>query len=175
LAAGSAAMFAYVGAEVTIGALLADFLMRREILAAAPVVAGQLVSLYWGGAMVGRFAGAALLRRLAPTTLLAAAAVAAMLLVVTASASTGIAAAVALIAVGLGNSIMYPTIYALALPADHGLAPLASMLLCMAVVGGAVVPLLTGIVADAAGLAPALLLPALCYAGIALFARGARA
>ncbi len=175
LAGGTAAMFAYVGAEVTIGALLTNYLMRHEILAATPVVAGQLVSLYWGGAMIGRFAGAALMRHLAPAMVLTAASAGAAILTLVATSATGSTGAVTLLAVGLCNSIMYPTIYALALPADHRSAPLASMLLCMAVVGGAVIPVLTGIAADAAGLGPALLIPALCYAGITIFARGARA
>lgn len=174
LMTGTAAMFAYVGAEVTIGALLTNYLMRGEILAATPVAAGQMVSLYWGGAMVGRFAGAALMRRLRPAGVLAAAGAAATLLTLVATTATGIAGAAALLAVGLCNSIMYPTIYALALPEDHRSAPLASMLLCMAVVGGAVVPLVTGVAADAVGLGAALLVPAFCYTGIALFARGVR-
>ena len=175
LAGGIAAMFAYVGAEVTIGALLTNYLMRPDILAASPVDAGRMVSLYWGGAMVGRFAGAALMQRVAPATVLATAAATATGLALIATTATGTIAAVALLAVGLCNSIMYPTIYALALPADLRFVPLASMLLCMAVVGGAVVPLLSGVIADAAGLGPSLVLPAACYLGIALFARSARA
>lgn len=174
LMAGTAAMFAYVGAEVTIGALLTNYLMGRDILAATPVAAGQLVSLYWGGAMVGRFAGAVLMRHLAPAAVLAAAGAGATALTLVATSATGLVAAAALLAVGLCNSIMYPTIYALALPEDHRSAPLASMLLCMAVVGGAVVPLVTGFAADAVGLAAALAVPALCYVGITLFARGVR-
>ena len=173
LVGGTAAIFAYVGAEVTIGALLVNFLMRTDILSANPIDAGRMVSLYWGGAMVGRFAGAALLRRVSPQFVLAACAVAAALLTATATFATGWAGAAALLAVGLCNSVMYPTIYALALPADRRAAPIASMLLCMAVVGGAVIPVLTGLFADAAGLATALLLPALCYLGVAAFARSA--
>ena len=174
LVGGTAAIFAYVGAEVTIGALLTNYLMRSEILAATPVAAGRMVSLYWGGAMLGRFAGAALMRYRAPAAVLTAAGIGAATLTLVAAGATGIVGASALLAVGLCNSIMYPTIYALALPADHRSAPLASMLLCMAVVGGAVIPVLTGIAADAAGLGASLLLPALCYAGIALFARSVR-
>ncbi len=174
LRAGTAAMFAYVGAEVTIGTLLTSFLMQRQVLGLGAVAAGQLVSLYWGGAMVGRFAGAALLSRLAPARLLVVAASGATLLTTVAIGTGGSLAAAALLATGLCNAVMYPTIYALALPADPGAAPLGSMLLCMAVVGGAVVPVATGVAADAVGLAPALALPALCYAGIALFARSCR-
>lgn len=174
LLAGTAAMFAYVGAEVTIGTLLTNYLMRTDVLGAAPADAGRLVSLYWGGAMAGRFAGAALLRLIRPPRLLAAAGIGAAVLTLVATTAGGVAGATALLAVGLCNAIMYPTIYAMALPVDAETAPLGSMLLCMAVVGGAVVPMLTGIAADAFGLGPALALPALCYAGIALFARGYR-
>ena len=170
LVAGSLAMFAYVGAEVTIGGLLASYLVAPQILAAAPVAAGRLVSLYWGGAMLGRFAGAAVLTRVAPPHLLAVAAVGAAVLGVIATRAEGVVGASALIAVGLCNSIMYPTLFALSLPDDQSVAPYASMALCMAVVGGAVVPVLTGWLADRIGLAPALVLPGLCYVGIAVFA-----
>jgi FHS family L-fucose permease-like MFS transporter len=168
---GTLAMFAYVGAEVTIGTLLTNYLVRPEALALSPVSAGQMVSLYWGGAMVGRFAGAVLLGRFDPGRMLAATAIGAAALTALACVVGGWLGSAALIAVGLCNAIMYPTIYALALPVDEAAAPLGSMLLCMAVVGGAVVPVLTSIAADAVGLVPALLLPALCYLGIAAFAR----
>lgn len=167
---GTAAIFVYVGAEVTIGTLMTNVLMLPERLALEPVSAGRLVGLYWAGAMVGRFAGAWMLTRMAEARLLLYAALAAIALTVAATVLPGAAGAAALIAVGLCNAIMYPTIYALAMPQDSRQAPLASMWLCMAVVGGAVVPILTGAAADAAGLLPALLLPALCYAGIAGFA-----
>lgn len=170
LAWGSVAMFGYVGAEVTIGSLLANYLALPAILAADPSTAGRLVSLYWGGAMLGRFAGAFGLARIAPARLLAGVALAAVLLVAVATQAHGPIGAVALIAVGLCNAIMYPTIFALALPEDRGAAAYASMILCMAVVGGAVVPLATGALADRFGLAAAFGLPLLCYLGIAAFA-----
>lgn len=163
LQGGALAIFAYVGAEVTIGALLTDFLMTRHGGGWSPVAAARLVALYWGGAMVGRFAGAWLLRRMAPALLLAAAATLAPCLVLAALLGQGMAATVALLAVGIANSIMYPTIYVLALPARPEEAPAGGMVLCVAVVGGAVVPLLTGLLADRIGLLPALLLPAACY------------
>ncbi|MFC0686760.1 MFS transporter [Novosphingobium clariflavum] len=167
---GIFAIFVYVGAEVTIGTLMTNVLMLPERLGLSPVSAGRLVSFYWAGAMAGRFAGAWLMTRIAEARLLLVAAVAAGVLAAAAAGLPGAAGAAALIAIGLCNAIMYPTIYALAMPADAADAPLASMWLCMAVVGGAVVPLLTGAAADAIGLLPALLLPALCYAGVALFA-----
>lgn len=168
--AGTAAMFAYVGAEVTIGTLLTNYLMQPAVLGATPVTAGRLVSLYWAGAMIGRFAGAALLRRIASSRVLVSVALGAAGLTLGATLASGIASAAALLAVGLCNAVMYPTIYALALPSAEELAPMGGMLLCMAVVGGAVLPLFTGIAADAVGLGPAMAIPALCYIGIAAFA-----
>ena len=173
LRAGAAAIFAYVGAEVTVGALLTEYLLLSD-LGLTPAGAGRAVSLYWGGAMVGRFGGVLLMRRVSPADLLTVAGSGAVVLVLAASASPSGAGAVALILVGLCNSIMYPTIYALALPRTAQHAPLGSMILCMAVVGGAVIPLLTGFTADRIGLAHALVLPALCYGAIIVFGRSCR-
>ena len=167
---GSLGMFGYVGAEVTIGTLLTNYLVQPEILGVTPVAAGRLVSLYWAGAMVGRFAGAALLTRWPPPHLLAAMAVAATGCTLAATLATGLLGASVLIAVGLCNAIMYPTLFALSLPDDDAVAPYASMVLCMAVVGGAVIPVLTGMLADATTLAASLALPAFCYVVIAAFA-----
>ena len=171
LMAGAGAIFAYVGAEVAIGALLTNYLVLPDVIAAEPIGAARLVSLYWGGAMIGRFAGAYAMRRYSPRTLLALAAFGACALSVVAATVQGPIGAAALIAVGLCNSIMYPTIYVLALPRDPALATPGATLLCMAVVGGAIVPVLTGLIADSAGLAASLVLPALCYLLIAGFAR----
>jgi len=87
----------------------------------------------------------------------------------------GMAATIALLAVGIANSIMYPTIYVLALPPRAEEAPAGGMVLCVAVVGGAVVPLLTGLLADRVGLLPALLLPAACYLPVLAFGWASRA
>jgi FHS family L-fucose permease-like MFS transporter len=170
LMAGAVAMFAYVGAEVTIGTMLPNYLARPTILGVDPVDAGRLVSLYWGGAMIGRFAGAWALGRWRAARLLGAVALAATVLIAIAMGGSGVAGATALIAVGLCNAIMYPTLFSLSIPSDRSVAPYASMILCMAVVGGAVVPVLTGALADQLGLAAALGLPALCYLTIAAFA-----
>ncbi|KQM21534.1 MFS transporter [Novosphingobium sp. Leaf2] len=167
---GTVAIFVYVGAEVTIGTLMTNVLMLPERLSLSPVSAGRMVSLYWAGAMVGRFAGAWLMTRVGEAALLMYAALGAVLLTGAAIVLPGLAGSAALIAVGLCNAIMYPTIYAMAMPRDARLAPLASMWLCMAVVGGAIVPMLTGVLADAIGLLASLLLPALCYVAIAVFA-----
>ena len=170
LLAGACAIFAYVGAEVTIGTLLTDFLMHPHATGLPPVTAARLVALYWGGAMAGRFAGAALMRRFAPSVLLRWAAVAAVAMILGAVLGHGIFAAAALIGVGLVNSIMYPTIYVLALPSRPEQATPGATVLCMAVVGGAVVPPLAGLAADRFGLISALVLPACCYLLVFLFA-----
>lgn len=170
LQGGAVAIFAYVGAEVTIGALLTDFLMTSHAGAWPPVVAARSVALYWGGAMIGRFAGAAMLRQVPPARLLAWAAASAATLVLAAIMGHGWVAAAALLSIGLFNSIMYPTIYVIALPPQADRAPVGGMVLCIAVVGGAVIPLLTGLLADHFGLISALLLPSLCYLPVLLFA-----
>jgi FHS family L-fucose permease-like MFS transporter len=170
LMAGTIAMFGYVGAEVTIGSLLTNYLVRPDILGVSPETAGRLVSLYWAGAMVGRFAGAIVFTRWRPSRVLAGTAVGASILVLVAMGASGIVGATALIAVGLCNSIMYPTLFALSLPDDDTAAPYASMALCMAVVGGAVLPVMTGALADAQGLRASFSLSVVCYLGIALFA-----
>jgi len=174
LLTGAAAIFAYVGAEVAIGALLVNYLLGPAGLAIGAIAAARLVSLYWAGAMVGRLAGAFALQRIAPARLLMFAAIAAALLTLVAATTPGLIGGGALIAVGLCNSIMYPTIYVLALPRDPALATPGATLLCMAVVGGAIVPVLTGLIADSATLAAALALPAACYLAIAAFARAVR-
>jgi FHS family L-fucose permease-like MFS transporter len=164
------AIFAYVGAEVTIGALLTDFLMTSHAGAWQPVIAARSVAIYWGGAMIGRFAGAALLRHVPPSRLLAWAAAGAAGLVLISMMGHGWLAAGALLSIGLFNSIMYPTIYVIALPPQADRAPAGGMVLCIAVVGGAIIPLLTGLLADRIGLIPALLLPGLCYLPVLGFA-----
>jgi len=168
---GTVAIFAYVGAEVTIGALAVSYLMLPDRLNAGAVTAGRLVSLYWTSAMVGRFAGAWVLRRWHATALLTWTSIAAIASLSAAILFSGIAGSVALLAVGLANSIMFPTIYSLAMPPEPDDVPTAAMLLCMAVVGGAIVPMATGLAADRIGLLAALALPAACYAVILYFAR----
>jgi FHS family L-fucose permease-like MFS transporter len=168
--AGVIAIFAYVGAEVTIGTLAVAYLMLPDTIGAGPVSAGRLVSLYWGGAMIGRFAGSWLLRRVPAARLLLLAACGALLLLAVVIGVGGTGGAVAILAIGLCNSVMFPLGYALAMPKEEADAPLASMLLCMAVVGGAVIPTLTGYVADARGLIFSLTVPGACYVVILAFA-----
>ena len=174
LVGGAVAIFLYVGAEVAISALLVNYLVMPRVFDIAPVNAARLVSLYWGGAMIGRLIGAYMMRRVRPTILLQLACAGAALLAGLAILVQGMIGGMALIAVGLCNSIMYPTIYVLALPEDPKLATPGGTLLCMAVVGGAVIPMLTGALADQVGLTASLGLPALCYLFIAAYARACR-
>ena len=175
LALGAVAIFVYVGAEVSIGSFLVNFLEQPAIGAMDAASAARRVPYYWGGAMIGRFAGALVLRRVDAGKLLAANAAVASALVVTAIVSTGPVAMWALLAVGLCNSIMFPTIFTLGIAGLGKLTSRGSSLLVMAVVGGAVIPVLFGVVADFAGLQRAFVLPALCYLYIVFYGlRGAR-
>nr|WP_218920216.1 sugar MFS transporter [Chondromyces crocatus] len=162
-------IFVYVGAEVAIGSLLTNYLMLPRTLGLPPMEAGRLVSFYWGGAMVGRLLGGFVLRRFAPGTTLCACAVAAATLVGVSVATSGIVAGYTLIAVGLFNSVMFPTIFTLGLEGMGEETPQASGLICMAIVGGAVIPLLTGVAADHTSLSTALLCPLSCYLWIAVY------
>ena len=166
---GVIAIFVYVGGEVSIGSFLVNFLAEPDVAGLTEASAANYVALYWGGAMVGRFVGSVLMTRIAPGLLLSAHSVLAVLLVATATTSSGTLAMYAILAVGLCNSIMFPTIFSLSL---HGLGratSAGSAALCLAIVGGALVPLLQGVVADTAGLRTAFIVPALCYVYIAWF------
>lgn len=169
LALGVLSIFLYVGAEVSIGSLMSNYLMQPAVLGLSAAKAGSCVSIYWGGAMLGRFAGSAVLRRLPAGLVLAGCALAAALLACASALSAGMVAAATLLAVGLCNSIMFPTIFTLAIEGLGGDTPRGSALLCLAIVGGAVVPVLTGAAADRGGLAASLCVPALCYLGIAAY------
>lgn len=169
LAYGMLSIFIYVGAEVSIGSVMTNYLMLPHTLALAAQRAGEMVSLYWGGAMIGRFIGSAVLRYVNAGHALTFCAIVACILASTSALSMGLIAAATLLAVGLFNSIMFPTIFTIAIEGENGDTPQASALLCMAIVGGAVIPLLTGTIADRAGLPFALFVPALCYVWIAIY------
>jgi MFS transporter, FHS family, L-fucose permease len=171
---GTLCIFLYVGAEVAIGSLIVNYLMQANVFGIDQQAAGKHVPFYWGGAMVGRFIGAYLLRVFSPGWVLTTAAAGVITLLTISANTTGAVSGWSLLAIGLCNSIMFPTIFSLAC---EGLGPRAaegSGIICMAIVGGAVVPLLTGYVADTTGLKMALFVPALCYAGIASFGVYAR-
>jgi len=166
---GAASLFLYVGAEVSIGSAMAIYLMSSHTIAAPAQTAGSLVSVYWGLAMIGRFIGSGVLRRVKAGTVLGLCALGAIAMVAISGSLSGYIAAVAILAVGLFNSIMFPSIFALAIEGLGEQAPQASGILSMAIVGGAVVPLLTGVTADHAGLNVALAVPACCYVWIAIY------
>ena len=163
LVLGAVAIFVYVGGEVSIGSFLVNFLGEPQIAGLQHAAAAQYVSLYWGGALVGRFIGFAVMRYVSPGKTLAFNALGAIALVLLATFGEGAVAMWAILAVGLCNSIMFPTIFSMAL---HGLGRhtgQGSGILCMAIVGGAIVPYIQGGVADSAGLQPSFLVPAACY------------
>jgi FHS family L-fucose permease-like MFS transporter len=170
VAFGVIAIFAYVGAEVSIGSLLVNYLSRPAVLGVSEADAGRLVALYWGGAMVGRFIGAYLLGRFRPGLVLASFAAATISLALLSGLSSGVFAAGLILAVGLFNSIMFPTIFSQALAGlDDANTPKAAALLCMGIVGGALLPLATGLVADLAGLGVSLIVPAIAYGWVLFF------
>lgn len=172
---GALCIFLYVGAEVSIGSLIVSYLMQGHVLALQEQAAGKLIGLYWGGAMVGRFIGSAVMRVISPGKLLAWVAVGAIALILVSTSTTGALSGYSLLAIGLMNAIMFPTIFSLA---SEKLGPRAadgSGIINIAIFGGAVVPLATGAIADLTGhLGLALLLPAACYAVIAAFGHYAR-
>jgi FHS family L-fucose permease-like MFS transporter len=169
---GAIAIFLYVGAEVSIGSTMINFLHQREIMNVSFETAGRLLSLYWGGAMVGRALGSAVLTRVPAGYALAFAACVALLLclVVTQAGAVGEVAGFAALAIGFFNSIMFPTIFTLTLERSTAPTAATSGLLCMAIVGGAILPVITGFTADHASLALAYFVPAFSYACIAVFA-----
>ncbi len=171
---GAACIFLYVGAEVAIGSFIVNYLMQAEVLNIPEQEAGKLISLYWGGALVGRFIGSGLLRVVSPGLLLATVATGAITLIAISANSTGEVAGYSLLAVGLMNSIMFPTIFSLACEKLGPRAADGSGIINVAIAGGAVIPTIYGALADATSLATALALPALCYAiiaGFGIFAR----
>jgi FHS family L-fucose permease-like MFS transporter len=172
---GALCIFLYVGAEVSIGSLVVNYLMQPGVMALEEQAAGKLIGLYWGGAMVGRFIGSGLMRLISPGKLLACVAVGAIALILISTSSSGLVSGYSLLAIGLMNAIMFPTIFSLACEKLGARAADGSGIINVAIFGGAVVPLATGVIADLTGsLATALLLPALCYAVIAAFGYYAR-
>jgi FHS family L-fucose permease-like MFS transporter len=171
---GALCIFLYVGAEVAIGSLIVNYLMQTDVLGLGQEAAGKHVPLYWGGAMVGRFLGAYVLRVCSPGKVLAAAGGLAALLLLVSATGTGAVSGWSLLAIGLVNSIMFPTIFTLASEGLGERAAEGSGLICMAIVGGAIVPLLTGYAADVSSLRMALIVPAVCYLLILVFGWYAR-
>jgi MFS transporter, FHS family, L-fucose permease len=171
---GTLCIFLYVGGEVAIGSLIVNYLMQSSTLGIVAEEAGKHVPYYWGGAMVGRFVGSLVLRFFSPGKVLACVAAMVILLLTISANTVGWISGWSLLAIGFFNSIMFPTIFTLA---NEGLGKRAaegSGVICMAIVGGAIVPLLAGKAADLWSLKQALMVPAACYCGILLFGWFAR-
>jgi MFS transporter, FHS family, L-fucose permease len=167
---GALCIFLYVGAEVAIGSLIVNYLMQANTMGLDQKAAGDMIGLYWGGAMVGRFIGSAVLRLVSPGKVLAFNAAAVIALILISANTSGAVSGYSLLAIGLANSIMFPTIFTLACEGLGAKAADGSGIINVAIVGGAVIPPLTGLLADSLGsLTLALALPALCYAVIAGF------
>jgi FHS family L-fucose permease-like MFS transporter len=169
LVLGAVAIFLYVGGEVSIGSFLVNFLGEQRVAGMPAARAAGYVSVYWGGALIGRFIGFGVMRVVSPGKALAFNALAAIVLVLAAILGEGRVAMWAILAVGLCNSIMFPTIFSMAL---HGLGRhtgQGSGILCMAIVGGAIVPFVQGMLADRIGVQPSFFVPAACYGFILFF------
>ena len=171
LVLGVVGIFVYVGAEVAIGTFLIKYFQLREIGNLPEAQGAKLVAYYWGGAMVGRFIGSAILQKVKAGTVLGIAAFCACALVLTSMLTTGQVALASIILVGFFNSIMFPSIFTLGIANLGPLTGDGSGLLIMAIVGGAIIPLLFGALADmpAIGLHHAFILPAVCYLYIAYY------
>ena len=167
---GAIGIFAYVGAEVSIGSFLVNYFGLPEIAALSAKAAAGFVSFYWGGAMIGRFLGAALLQHFKPGYLLALAAIVAGSLLIASMVFSGHIAMWSILAVGLFNSIMFPTIFSLGEAELGPLSGTGSGLLNMAIVGGAILPVIQGVIADYVGLHHAFVLPVICYLYILFYA-----
>ena len=170
LVLGAIGIFTYVGAEVAIGSFLVNYLHEPNIGNLSLETAAKVLSIYWLGAMVGRFIGSYVLRHMPPRKVLAANAFIAAALVCISMASTGHVAMVSILAIGFFNSIMFPTIFTLGI---EGLGPLTgegSGMLNTAIVGGAIIPFVQGFIADRMGIHHAFFLPAICYLYIVFFA-----
>ena len=163
LVLGAIAIFVYVGGEVSIGSFLVNYFSQPDIGGLTERAAAGYVSFYWGGAMVGRFIGSAVLRNMPPGKVLGGAAMAAFALVCITVTTSGALAMWSVIAVGLFNSVMFPTIFTLGIDQLGPLTGKGSGLLIMAIVGGAILPVLQGALADSIGIHMAFLMPAICY------------
>jgi len=166
---GAICIFLYVGAEVAIGSFLVNYMAQPEIAGFDAATASKYIAYYWGGAMVGRFIGAAVMQYVAAGKVLAFNASVAILLIILSVNSTGMVAVWAILGVGLFNSIMFPTIFSLALQGLGKHTAQGSGILCLAIVGGAIVPLLQGFLADTFSLQISFVLPMLCYGFIVYY------
>lgn len=166
---GALAMFIYVGAEVSVGSVLVNYISDELGMGFSESQAAKYVSFYWGGAMVGRFVGAVLMRYIDPARLLMVNGVASVSLLLVTMLTDGSTAMWSVLLIGLCNSIMFPTIFSLSLEGLTGRKSEGAGILCLAIVGGAVLPMVHGGLADVIGLKLAFLLPCACYVYIVYF------
>jgi len=167
---GTAGIFFYIGAEISIGSFLVNYLGKQSIAGMDHGTAGKFVAVYWGFALIGRYVGSIMLRIIAPRRLLFIYSCIAATLVATSIGSNGLLAMWSILLVGFFNSIMFPTIFALTINEVKDEAQSASGVLCLGIVGGAVISQLQGILADQIGIQMAFILPMLCYVYIAVYA-----
>lgn len=169
LTMGVFAIFCYVGGEVAIGSFLVNFFGEEHIAGLEEHAAAALISYYWGGAMVGRFIGSAALQKIAPSKALAFNACMVIALLLVTIFTQGNVALYAVLAIGLFNSIMFPTIFSVAIERLGSLTSKGSGWLCLAIVGGALVPLLQGYIADVVNIQQSFFVPLVCYVFIAWY------
>jgi FHS family L-fucose permease-like MFS transporter len=167
---GAISIFVYVGAEVSIGSFLVNYFSQPDIGAMTEKAAASFVAFYWGGAMVGRFIGSGLLQKMSTGRLLAICSVCAAALVAISMLSTGHTAMYSIILVGFFNSIMFPSIFTLGVAELGPLTGDGSGVMIMAIVGGALIPVAQGAIADRIGIHHAFFLPVICYLYILFFA-----
>jgi FHS family L-fucose permease-like MFS transporter len=166
---GAVAIFVYVGAEVGIGSFLINFLAMEHIAGLEESHAAKYIAYYFGGAMVGRFIGAAVMQKIPAAKILSFNGLCAMSLLLIAMFSSGAIAMWSILLIGLCNSIMFPTIFSLAISGLKEHTSQGSGILCLAIVGGAVLPLIQGVAADSIGLQSAFIVPVICFLYIAYY------
>ena len=169
LVLGAIGIFVAVGAEVAIGSFLVNYFTQPDIAGLTPKTAAGFVSLYWAGAMIGRFAGSGLMQRVPASTVLGIAAVVVLALITTAILTSGTLSMRSMLLIGIFNSIMFPTVFTLGIAELGPLTSAGSGILMAAAVGGAIVPVLQGAIADEIGVHHSFILPALCYLYIAFY------
>ena len=167
---GALAIFLYVGGEVSIGSWLVDYFAESSIAGMDKVTAGDMLAWYWGGAMVGRFVGAFLMRFIAATKYLAFNSVMAIVLIAVSMNTSGYVAVWSILLVGFFNSIMFPTIFTLAVKGLGSMTSKGSALVCQGIVGGALIPVMQGVAADGVGIQMSFIVPMLCYFYIGWYA-----
>ena len=170
LVLGALAIFLYVGGEVSIGSFLVNYFSESTIGGLTTAEAGEMVAYYWGAAMIGRLIGAALMNYVADTKYLAINALIAIVMIVVSMNTTGSVAMWSILAVGFFNSIMFPTIFTLAVKGLGSMTSKGSGFVCQAIVGGALIPLVQGVAADTMGIQLSFIVPMLCYIYIGWYA-----